>query len=253
MFGFHYRCVKLRDVPKVAEDAGFHFLYAFLPRRGELILPVGYSSFAAYYDAVKDTLDFTTMPHLHFVNGVKNALEKFEAMKCQDVDEFLKFLETAAPVNLTGIELDFELMQQVVGDICRDADRRAVFQDSTVMPNDPYFSNEEFRGRIKAMNKQQLLVFRSVFENINRDKQLLLFVTGGGGTGKSFLIQNIRELFVRRNSQETTILLCAPTGIYEFLYSKFLRVLIHYLFRCGIAQYRREDVAFHIQAQCAEE
>lgn len=204
----------MRDTPNVPEEAAFHFLYAFLPRRGELELPPKFSTFVSFYEDVKNVLDYSSMPHMFFVDGVKKALEKFEAMKCQNVDEFVKFLDSSSFVGsgMSDIDVDPELMNQVVIDLCRDVNRPAVLQDASVMPNDPQFSNEEFQSRIKSMNKLQMLVFEGVFRNMQSSKQLLLFVTGGGGTGKSFLIQNIRELFVRRNKDLTTILLCAPTG-----------------------------------------
>ena len=212
----------MRDTPNVPEEAAFHFLYAFLPRRGELELPPKFSTFVSFYEDVKNVLDYSSMPHMFFVDGVKKALEKFEAMKCQNVDEFVKFLDSSSFVGsgMSDIDVDPELMNQVVIDLCRDVNRPAVLQDASVMPNDPQFSNEEFQSRIKSMNKLQMLVFEGVFRNMQSSKQLLLFVTGGGGTGKSFLIQNIRELFVRRNKDLTTILLCAPTGKFFCYFGK---------------------------------
>ena len=204
------RCIKMRRTPKVAEDAAYHFLYAFLPRRAELALPAIYSCFVDYYDAVKTNLQFSAVPYAHFADGVRKALADFESKKCDSVDDFLQHLSTLSSDELSRMDLKDDLLDQVVSELCQGPD--IALQDRSIMPNDLYFTPDEFRMRISNMSKEQDLVFKVVFKQMKLECQLLLFVTGGGGTGKSFLIQNLRELFIRSFRDKTTLLLCAPTG-----------------------------------------
>ena len=53
---------------------------------------------------------------------------------------------------------------------------------------------------------------RSLILNGSAD-QLLLFVTGGAGVGKSFLIRTIREMLIRNHLHHNPVLLTAPTEI----------------------------------------
>ena len=59
-------------------------------------------------------------------------------------------------------------------------------------------------------NSDQLNVVNKVVSSINQGLQLLLFVQGKAGTGKSFLIHHIRNIFIAKS---IPFLTCASTGI----------------------------------------
>ena len=78
----------------------------------------------------------------------------------------------------------------------------------------------EYQHALNSVSPDQKVVIDKVFSH-NRSRildnitdQLLLFVTGGAGVGKSFLIRTIREMLIRTGQQHhNPVLLTAPTGI----------------------------------------
>jgi len=82
----------------------------------------------------------------------------------------------------------------------------------TTMTDTQYYQNLN-----RASSDQRLVIDRvyrhnrSLIQGQNPD-QLLLFVTGGAGVGKSFLIQTIQEMLIRMQ-HHNPVLLTAPTGI----------------------------------------
>ena len=81
-------------------------------------------------------------------------------------------------------------------------------------------TDAEYQHALNSASADQKVVIDKVFSH-NRSRildsstdQLLLFVTGGAGVGKSFLIKTIREMLIRTGQQHhNPVLLTAPTGI----------------------------------------
>ena len=77
----------------------------------------------------------------------------------------------------------------------------------------------------RAMNGDQKQIYYEVLHRIKTtDEPLRLFITGGGGVGKSFLLKNIRQMLIDyferqlgASKGEVTVLVMAPTGCAAFL------------------------------------
>ncbi len=78
-----------------------------------------------------------------------------------------------------------------------------------------------------SLSPEQREVFSTVFRHVHAaseaahrrtpmPRQLLKFVTGGGGTGKSFLIKLITEMLRRTHPEGEPVVLTAPTGVAAF-------------------------------------
>jgi len=68
---------------------------------------------------------------------------------------------------------------------------------------------------ISKLNADQRRIFDKVINTLTSDKSLLrLYVSGEGGTGKSFLIKTIK-CWIKQNLKKDTAI-AAPTGIVAF-------------------------------------
>ena len=80
-------------------------------------------------------------------------------------------------------------------------------------------SDADYQHALNHASPDQKAIIDRVFSH-NRSRllnnstdQLLLFVTGGAGVGKSFLMRTIKEMLIRTQQQHNPVLLSAPTGI----------------------------------------
>ena len=71
----------------------------------------------------------------------------------------------------------------------------------------------------------------------NTMEQLLLFVTGGAGVGKSFIIRTVQEMLIRME-QQNPILLTAPTGIAAY---NIGGITIHSAFSLPVEHHKTAD------------
>ena len=77
----------------------------------------------------------------------------------------------------------------------------------------------EYHRALVSASVDQKIIIDKVYNHqksvLNGDTtdQLLLFVTGGAGVGKSFLIHTIKEMLIRNQHSHNPVLLTAPTGI----------------------------------------
>lgn len=85
----------------------------------------------------------------------------------------------------------------------------------------------EYDAGRASLSPEQREVFSTVFRHVHATseaahrrtpmpRQLLEFVTGGGGTGKSFLIKLITEMLRRTHPEGEPVVLTAPTGVAAF-------------------------------------
>ena len=84
----------------------------------------------------------------------------------------------------------------------------------------PLPSRIEHERQVAALKQEQASFFKSICETINAQanfrttRQILLFVTGPGGTGKSFLLKLIRDrinLVLNASCSQNVLVLAAPT------------------------------------------
>jgi nucleoside-triphosphatase THEP1 len=99
--------------------------------------------------------------------------------------------------------------------------------DATRIAGTGRMSNSRFQAHKSQLSQEQCVVFNEVQQHIRasqnpdisaRPKPLHLFVTGGAGVGKSFLIQALHELIIRGHMGvvRKPVKLTAPTGVFAF-------------------------------------
>lgn len=79
-------------------------------------------------------------------------------------------------------------------------------RDNEENPTDQILSEDEYQNNVRCMNVEQRLLFTSIRDRIRQeleneanvtDDTLKLFVTGGAGSGKTFILKMIVELIKR--------------------------------------------------------
>ena len=77
-------------------------------------------------------------------------------------------------------------------------------------------TDEEFNEKKSMLSVTQNDAFKKIAQHDQRSA-MYLFITGGAGTGKSFLLRLIRELLLRKNHHSLpNVLVAAPTGVAAF-------------------------------------
>jgi hypothetical protein len=100
-------------------------------------------------------------------------------------------------------------------------------RDMPVLTAGARMTSEEYDAGRRALSPEQRAVFTAVFTHVHATaqaartgqaspRQLLEFVTGGGGTGKSFLIKLVTEMLRRTHPDGEPVVLTAPTGVAAF-------------------------------------
>jgi len=190
----HYRY----DVNTWPEKYFFSLLLMFQPWRKIEELKNGYDTYAASFHEVK----------LHFAEALQyhEKLEElqrvFKSAK-QLLQEYLDDLEKQHvsqddpnnPIGVQHVEAG-EAMQDFkdLGNKCEEVD---------------------INEMISKLNADQRRVFDKVTNTVMSDKSILrLYVSGEGGTGKSFLIKTIKY-WIKQNLHKDTAI-AAPTGIAAF-------------------------------------
>lgn len=103
----------------------------------------------------------------------------------------------------------------------------AAGRDVPVLTAGARMTREEYDAGRRALSPEQRAVFTAVFQHVHATaevartgqdapRQLLEFVTGGGGTGKSFLIKLVTEMLRRTHPDGEPVVLTAPTGVAAF-------------------------------------
>mgnify|MGYP001807192588 CR=1 FL=1 len=103
----------------------------------------------------------------------------------------------------------------------------AAGRDMPVLAAGARMTREAYDAGRQALSPEQRAVFTAVFRHVHATaeaaragqdppRQLLEFVTGGGGTGKSFLIKLVTEMLRRTHLEGKPVVLTAPTGVAAF-------------------------------------
>lgn len=74
-------------------------------------------------------------------------------------------------------------------------------------------TEDEFQTKQAMLTETQQKVF-DLIENHNNTTPMHLFIKGGAGTGKSFLLRMVREhLLLKNNGEYPNVVIAAPTGV----------------------------------------
>ncbi|KAL0892661.1 hypothetical protein ABMA27_014384 [Loxostege sticticalis] len=134
-------------------------------------------------------------------NEIQDALRRLAAEQAADL---------CANVSVTNHQTS--ILQPPFHDIVIQEDD---FEDNVVVNT---MSDEDFLRGVNSLNHDQKQLFAKVSDklrtNTTNDQQrtLLMFITGGAGSGKSFTLKLLVEQ-IRRLSSNTSVTITAPTGV----------------------------------------
>ncbi|XP_048514971.1 uncharacterized protein LOC125501890 [Athalia rosae] len=159
-------------------------------------------------------------------NGCDTYAESFQSMQLE-LAQALEYHERITEVQ-KGIEYVKEMIDKQFADNAKDNDNSQ--NSDTVplgfVPIEAKGAMKEFKDAaekvetvdvsemISKLNMDQKRVFDQVIKAVGSNQILRLYVSGEGGTGKSFLIKTIRCWIKQHASKDTAII--APTGIAAF-------------------------------------
>lgn len=91
-------------------------------------------------------------------------------------------------------------------------------EDEVIEENDIPMNDSHFESGCRAMNLEQRELFNVVTADVEKqlngeNKRLNLFITGGAGTGKTFLFNLLRNQINRCYGKKKSVKICALTGV----------------------------------------
>ncbi len=220
-----FSCVSTSFVPRTGEDYYYHLLLIHLPHRNESELLGEYESAQEAFLAKEDLLDMTDLTNHRLVDEVLEAAQRLQALNAMK-----EFEEEESDNDEVDVEMSFQLPESSVGahilakDIC-SPDEFASPSLHEMQETDDAWHNltvnttsiPKLDEMIWSLSCDQIRILKYAHKVMFVDcKQMLLYVGGNAGTGKSYLL----SLFVqwcRLNTQKfagcDSVIICAPTGL----------------------------------------
>ena len=212
------------------ENAYRERLMLFLPWRDEMKdLLAGYDTFSDHYATVKQAVERKRTEYEKNAEALEEAQERVETADRDMHDDVAPTTEHSESVDAeegTQPATEFAFFDpdrpqaQMVYDIAADVGLPAPTVNQEVQVLAGRLPDEDFRHMIRSLNTKQREFFVHVMKWIKTRKEALhVFLSGGGGVGKSVLLKTIYQALHRhlcstegQNPEDCRILVCAPTG-----------------------------------------
>lgn len=236
-----FACVRMPKLSIHVHGDEYYYsqLYAFLPFRDEVnLVPKGETA-ANILLLNEEKLDFTATPYHKYQKELENAIRMLRLIESGEKD-FAHLLNPNTSefeeniCTLTNTNSQNSNPYQIMDD--SDTENHTTLQDELIThfknPNiidqtmqNGYtdvaintMSDEQYKTCLKQATSDQHKVINILFNYFDKTQNststpdpLFLFITGGAGTGKSFLIHLLREIIIRRTKKKS-VLITAPTG-----------------------------------------
>lgn len=191
----------LYDVEQMPEKYYFSMLLLFKPWRNLQDLKLEFETYTEAFNFAKDDMK-NELRHVNLrielQNQLQKGFEKVESKLAELNEEIENEDDDIGPDN----PLDFEAREAV-----------NAMDDFNNMNNDRDENNLD--ELISKLNKDQKSVFDMVTETMSNESEILrCFISGTGGTGKSFIIK-ILKVWVQKHLNKK-VAVAAPTGIAAF-------------------------------------
>ncbi|KAI8519366.1 hypothetical protein Bbelb_026230 [Branchiostoma belcheri] len=228
------------------DDYFYSLLYLYCPWRNENDILSGHNCAQDAFIAKKDLFDYSLAQHIHFTSEIEQAIMQVRLL----TDDLSNIASTLAP-NITHQQLqtehDFDIetlnldtewttqnARQAAGAtqtsrVEKSSENVTTIHDDSLAWNilSRYtMTDDAFYHALSNMSLDQQQVFNTIKDhflqlkrhqtdpNIPKPQPLRLFVTGGAGCGKSFLIKILNEYLIRISTCPTSpVILTAPTGV----------------------------------------
>ena len=220
---------------KDGDDYYYMFLFLFLPWRdqNELIYP--YKTAREAFDHKKEHFEMSVAEFSDLAEELERAVQNLRIVIAENADEIMASLTpntTHNAANELASDIEVEPWQEPIKIRNNDSDDN--IDQNHVSDNDHQWktlslytmTDKDFTMAISQLSDEQRKVFNLLVSHIQERKRydqgevaekpnpLYLFVTGPGGTGKSFLISVINEYLLRASyHNNVTVIKTAPTGV----------------------------------------
>ena len=228
----------------------YSLLMLCMPHRSSQEIDIQTAKDVLLEKVTNGNIDMEHLRNENLVDEIETAVNSVQML----VNEFNDENQTD-PKDATETELDIFSNDRKENYSCADS-----FEMSEIRPHDmlnvdinnTYLHNLEASCRhgidISQLNMEQKIVFDYVMKNAEIKKQVLMFCTGPGGTGKSFLIRCITQYLCQTFARQQGIrpvLLSGPTGICS---RNINGITLHSLLKLPIDSGRRSYRALGSQA-----
>ena len=226
------KCIVLRtkaaclrcSIPHVLANSEAHYfslLYLFLPFRSETEILHPFSTYQESFIHKKDRLDQKQLHHTSLMNEFEKSLKHLLAMEVQDIHDIQALTTPSCNLakDMTEAEESTCYNNIFAYDILPNPERDNSESSHKNFSVELFHSmagctmtEEEFLEKRSLLSDSQKGVFQVITEA--EQTPMHIFITGGAGTGKSFLLKLIREHFLRTNCHTLpNTLVAAPTGV----------------------------------------
>ena len=219
-------------VPKLTKDPEAHFhalLCLFLPWRNheELLLP--YKTYQESYMKKQHLLHQDAVEKFKYGEKLTTAVQHIQRLSQNNKDDMHctvtpAVMESQLHADLQSAEYIGSAFVPKNYDDTEDyiEHTKTSFTDDEFRSLSQYLmSDDEYTTKLEACTDEQKkslnLVDKAISGDNSASEHLRLFITGGAGSGKSFLLQILREHILRKNkSFLPNVIVAAPTGVAAF-------------------------------------
>jgi ATP-dependent exoDNAse (exonuclease V) alpha subunit len=211
-------------VSMACDDYYYSLLLLHLPHREESDLNDGYGTFKEVFLSKEEQLSTLNLPNEKFVNEL---LEATRRIRMENEIERLLYVANSETVDdeEEGNIMEVDVIEEGL-DPAFSSENYENPMDTNDLDNSERtathnllasnWSEETLQANMAKLTKTQLQTLLYIENCITEKKQILLFITGNAGTGKSFLLNVIIEWLRATQSKivgEDPVIIGAPTGL----------------------------------------
>ena len=217
-------------IPNMNKDSEGHFhalLCLFLPWRTHEHIKAPYETYQDAYVNKQNLLQHDAIQQFQYTEKLKEAVQHIQRLQQSAQEDILcpvtpaymasqleADMNTAEFINSAFVLKNLEDCEDNV-----DMPKTHFSADEFKSLSQYIMTDEEYKNKLQACTSEQRTILNIVDESIDNGhcKPLHLFITGGAGSGKSFLLQVLREHILRKNqTMYPNVIVAAPTGVAAF-------------------------------------
>ena len=216
-------------IPNITRDPEKYFsciLTLFLPWRNHAEICTPFSSYEEAYTRKQHKLDEQSMKYFHYQEKLIKAVQQIRTLReeqqedihCTITPNFMASNIHDTPPQYISSTFEYTGTEDVAE---AQPTKQETFTSNEFKALAEYtMTDDEYSTNMNHCNDEQKQILRYVSGKVNEnmtENKLHLFITGGAGSGKSFLLKLLREHLLRMNTATyPNVLVAAPTGVAAF-------------------------------------